>query len=111
MGMFENTLLTNKATTRKTAALATSFVAQILITGVVVVAPLLYTQALPMLPQLVVVLAAPKPPQAPPPPPDIQQQTLPTTKRAPGIFHAPTRVPTTPIPTSVIDEIFVPPTD
>jgi len=48
--MFEQTLLTHPASARKTGALAASFLAQMTIVGVLVVGPLLYTHALPLLP-------------------------------------------------------------
>ncbi|MEO8098337.1 MAG: TonB family protein [Acidobacteriota bacterium] len=100
--MFEQTLLTNPVTPRKTAALITSFVAQIVVTGVLVVAPLLYTQALPM-PSLAVVFAAPIIPQPPQPPPVVEPQKARTSARALGVFRAPTRVPTAPIPENLVE--------
>jgi periplasmic protein TonB len=67
--MFEQSLLANPAGTRKTATFAASFTAQILVAGVLVVAPLFYHDVLPAwrVPAYVPTLAlwrAPEPPVA-----------------------------------------------
>jgi len=46
--MFDQTLLLDRGGTRKAGALATSFVAQMLAAGVLLLAPLLYREALPV---------------------------------------------------------------
>ncbi len=65
--MFEQTLLTHPASARKTGALAASFLAQTAVLGVLLVGPLLYTQALPFIPLITGVLTAPPPLPQPPP--------------------------------------------
>ena len=60
--MFEQSLLTSPAGTRKTATFAASLTAQILVAGVLVVAPLFYHEMLPALrvPDIVPVVSWPK---------------------------------------------------
>lgn len=59
--MFEQILLTHPASARKTGALAASFLAQSTVIGVLLVGPLLYTQALPLIPLITGVVTAPPP--------------------------------------------------
>ncbi len=93
--MFEQTLLTHPASARKTGALAASLMAQSAILGVLVVGPLLYTQALPMVPVFLGVLTAPPLPAPPPPVPIARTSALSNAgARSMRIFIAPTRVPT-----------------
>jgi periplasmic protein TonB len=65
--MFEQSLLTNPAGTRKTATFAASLTAQILVAGVLVVAPLFYHDVLPAfrVPAYVPTLTVWRPPEAP----------------------------------------------
>jgi protein TonB len=63
LDMFEQTLLIHPASARKTGALAASFLAQMTIVGVLVVGPLLYTQALPLLPIAAGIFVTAKPPE------------------------------------------------
>jgi len=65
--MFEQSLLTNPAGTRKTATFAASLTAQILVAGVLVVAPLFYHDALPAfrVPAYVPTLTLWRPPETP----------------------------------------------
>ncbi len=107
--MFEQTLITHPASARKTGALAASFVAQTALVGVLVVGPLLYTQALPMVPVLVDVLTAPPLPAPPPLAPIARATALsnaPVRSERP-LFVLPTRVPTGPprsnVPTIIAD--------
>ena len=63
LDMFEQTLLTHPASARKTGALAASFLAQMTIAGVLVVGPLLFTRALPLLPITAGFSVTAKPPE------------------------------------------------
>lgn len=65
--MFEQSLLIDHSVPRKTATFAASFTAQILVAGVLLVAPLFYHEVLPVLrmPDIVPVLARWRPPEAP----------------------------------------------
>ena len=65
--MFEQSLLIDHSGTRKTATFAVSLTAQILVAGVLLVAPLFYHEVLPALrmPDIVPVLARWRPPEAP----------------------------------------------
>jgi len=65
--MFEQSLLTSPAGTRKTATFAASLTAQILVAGVLVVAPLFYHDVLPAfrVPAYVPTLTLWRPPEAP----------------------------------------------
>jgi protein TonB len=69
--MFEQSLLIDHSGTRKTATFAVSLTAQILVAGVLLVAPLLYHEVLPAslmhvtMPDFVPVLARWRPPEAP----------------------------------------------
>jgi protein TonB len=66
LGMFEQSLLTHPAGTRKTATFAASLTAQILVAGVLVVAPLFYHDVLPAfrVPAYVPPLTLWRPPEA-----------------------------------------------
>src|SRR6185369_7186763 len=65
--MFEQSLLANPAGTRKTATFAASLTAQILVAGVLVVAPVFYHEILPIVrvPEIVPVLTRWRAPEAP----------------------------------------------
>ncbi|MCU1336471.1 MAG: TonB family protein [Bryobacterales bacterium] len=65
--MFEQSLLINHAGARKTATFAVSLTAQIVVAGVLLVAPLLYHEVLPALrvPEIMPVLAIFRPPELP----------------------------------------------
>lgn len=67
LGMFEQSLLTHPAGTRKTATFAASLTAQILVAGVLVVAPLFYHDVLPAfrVPSYVPTLTIWRPPEPP----------------------------------------------
>jgi protein TonB len=87
--MFEQSLLIDHAGARRTATFAASLTAQILVAGVLLVAPLFYRQVLPVLrlPEIGLVLTRWRPPEAP-----VTQQR-PTTRSSglalPGVFHPP----------------------
>ena len=68
--MFEDSLMESggKLKTKQGATTAISFVLQILLIGVLVLLPLVFTEALPKQ-QLMTFLVAPPPPPPPPPPP------------------------------------------
>jgi periplasmic protein TonB len=96
LSMFEQTLLTHPASARKTGALAASFVAQSALLGVLLVGPLLYKQAMPMIPIFIGAVVPPVSP--PPPPPVVQTVTPPSSSRSIGrVWAAPSHVPTGPI--------------
>src|SRR3990172_1736586 len=68
--MFEDSLLEygGRLKTKKPITVFASFVIQSILTGILVVIPLIYTEALPRH-QLMTFLMAPPPPPPPPPPP------------------------------------------
>ena len=70
--MFEDSLIESggKLSTRRPATAAFSFVLQAVIVGILVLIPLLFTEALPKT-QLMTFLVAPPPPPPPPPPPAV----------------------------------------
>jgi periplasmic protein TonB len=66
--MFEDVFVDNKATTRKPWTVFVSFLFQCCLIGILILIPLIYTEALPKQ-QLMGFLMAPPPPPPPPPPP------------------------------------------
>src|SRR5512143_1458750 len=66
--MFEQSLLEERNKTQKGASVFLSFLVQILLVGVAILIPLIYTDTLPRT-QLTSFLVAPPPPPPPPPPP------------------------------------------
>ncbi len=68
--MFEDSLMESggRLKTKQGATTAISFILQILLIGVLVLLPLVFTEALPKQ-QLMTFLVAPPPPPPPPPPP------------------------------------------
>ncbi len=66
--MFEDSLLDNKIRTRRKSATLLSFVLQGILIGIVVLIPLIFTEALPLKEMTETVLVAPPPPPPPPPP-------------------------------------------
>lgn len=87
--MFEQSLLIDHGGARKTATFAASLTAQILVAGVLLVAPLFYRQVLPVLrlQEIAPVLTRWRPPEAP------VAQPRPATRSSglalPGVFHPP----------------------
>jgi periplasmic protein TonB len=91
--MFEQSLLIDHAGARKTATFAASLTAQILVAGVLLVAPLFYHEVLPAslihmtMPEIVPVLARWRPPEAP------IAESHPTARSSglasPGVFRPP----------------------
>jgi protein TonB len=66
--MFEQSLVDGQGQTNKPWTVFVSFISQILLTGVLILIPLIYTDTLPKA-QLTSFLVAPPPPPPPPPPP------------------------------------------
>src|SRR5262250_771561 len=68
--MFEDSLLESggRLRTKRGATTIVSFILQVLLVGILVLIPLIYTEALPKQ-QLMTFLVAPPPPPPPPPPP------------------------------------------
>lgn len=66
--MFEQSLVDGQGQTSKPWTVFVSFISQILLTGVLILIPLIYTDTLPKA-QLTSFLVAPPPPPPPPPPP------------------------------------------
>jgi protein TonB len=87
--MFEQSLLIDHTGGRKTATFAASLTAQIVVAGVLLVAPLFYHEVLPALrmPEMVPVLARWRPPEAP----VAESHTVARSSglALPGVFHPP----------------------
>src|ERR1700745_313671 len=68
--MFEDSLIEsgNRLKTRRGRTTTTAFIREAIVVGVLVLIPLLFTEALPKA-QLMMALVAPPPPPPPPPPP------------------------------------------
>jgi protein TonB len=95
--MFEDSLLESGGKLRRRSPWATlvSFLIQAALVGVLVLIPLIYTEALPKQ-QLMGYLIAPPPPPPPPPPPaaaQIVKVAKPTTEIDKGQLKAPTAIP------------------
>lgn len=105
--MFEQTFVPDSNRTRGGASLLASFAAQVMAIAVLILIPLMYTQALPAT-VLKTLLTAPAPPPPPPPPPPVTQTVARRTWRAfnDGVLTAPTRIPPKP---AMIDESDLPP--
>jgi protein TonB len=67
--MFQDALLDARIKTRRGPATVLSFFLQLILVGVVVLLPLIFTQALPVRHEMETILVAPPPPPPPPPPP------------------------------------------
>lgn len=74
--MFEDSLIDARIKTKRGPATVVSFVLQVILIGIVVLIPLLFTEALPA-PRLMTELVAAPPPPPPPPPPAAKQATAP----------------------------------
>lgn len=109
-GMFEQTLLTQPPPAQKTGALTISFLAQSCLLGVLIIGPLVYTQAMPLVAPPIELPVFIKP-LAPEPPPEIAPvRAAPSSGRiAPRVFRPQpiyvTRVPTTPVEELIFDDI------
>src|SRR6266536_5769476 len=98
--MFEDSLIEsgNKLKTKRGMTTVVSFLLQVFLLGILILIPLIYTDALPKQ-QLMTFLVAPPPPPPPPPPP---AAAAPVVKAAPkpvrevtdtGQLKAPTKIP------------------
>jgi protein TonB len=81
--MFEQAILADPPKARKTRALVASFLAQIAICGVLLLVPLVYTDAITVFPDYEAALL---PPSAPPPPPPEQKAQPRAQRSAPRVF-------------------------
>jgi len=95
--MFEDSLLESggRLTTKRGMTTTISFVLQIALVGVLVLIPLLYTEALPKQ-QLMTFLVAPPPPPPPPPPPAAVPQRVVKVVQTDiinGELRTPTKIP------------------
>jgi periplasmic protein TonB len=87
--MFEQSLLIDHSVPRKTATFAASLTTQILVAGVLLVAPLFYHEVLPVLrmPDIVPVLARWRPPEAPVA--ELEPAAPSNGLAGPSVFHPP----------------------
>jgi protein TonB len=95
--MFEDSLMESggKLRSKQGATTAISFILQILLVGVLVLLPLVFTEALPKQ-QLMTFLVAPSPPPPPPPPPAATPEikvVKKTTELDNGELRTPTKIP------------------
>src|ERR1700759_2385222 len=94
--MFEDSLMESggKLKTKRGTTTVLSFILQILLVGVLVLLPLVYTEALPRQ-QLMTFLVAPPPPPPPPPPPVATPVKVvkPQTEIVTGELRTPTKIP------------------
>ena len=95
--MFEDSLLESggKLKTRQGATTTISFILQIILVGILVLLPLVFTEALPKQ-QLMTFLVAPPPPPPPPPPPaaaPVVKMAKPVTELDNGELRTPTKIP------------------
>ncbi len=67
--MFERAILDDSIKTRRKSSTVASFILQAVLVGVIVLIPLIFTQALPLKEVTKTMLVAPPPPPPPPPPP------------------------------------------
>lgn len=95
--MFEDSLLERRIRTKRGRATVVSFALQVVLVAIVVLLPLMFTQALPTK-EMVSYLVAPPPPPPPPPlastapsPPTAARAVV--TETSPGAIRMPTRIP------------------
>jgi periplasmic protein TonB len=93
--MFEDSLIESagklKTKARYTAVL--SFGMQILVIGILVLIPLIYTEALPAKAMMTMLVAPPPPPPPPPPPAQVVKVQKITTEIVDGALRTPTKIP------------------
>src|SRR5919198_1645909 len=92
--MFEDSLLesSGKLKTKRKWTTFLSFILQCLLIGVMILIPLIYTEALPKQ-QLMTFLVAPPPPPPPPPPAQVVKITKIETELDSGVLRTPTKIP------------------
>jgi len=92
--MFEDSLVesSGRLKTRRGMTTAISFLLQILLIGILILIPLIYTEALPAQ-QLMTFLVAPPPPPPPPPPPQQVKIQKIETELDQGQLRTPTKIP------------------
>lgn len=94
--MFQDALLDDRIKTRRGPATVVSFILQVMLIGVVVLIPLIFTQALPLKQEMSTILVAPPPPPPPPPPAATQPQVVKQVQseiQETGRLITPTRIP------------------
>lgn len=97
VGMFEDSLIEQKIKTRRAATTILSFLLQALVVVIIVLIPLMFTQALPLNVHTMTELVAPPPPPPPPPPP--AAKTAPTPQAQPK---------TTPVTEQLTEPVKIP---
>src|SRR5437773_4311556 len=92
--MFEDSLIESggKLKTARGRTTTFSFILEAVIVGVMVLIPLLFTEALPKA-QLMMALVAPPPPPPPPPPPAVKIVKVVQTDIVNGQLRTPTKIP------------------
>jgi periplasmic protein TonB len=94
--MFEDSLLEygGRLKTRKPVTVFISFVVQIVIVGILVLIPLIYTEVLPRRQMMTFLMAPPPPPPPPPPPaPAVKVRIIPKVVQAPQEMVQPKAIP------------------
>ena len=94
--MFEDSLVesSGKLRTKRPVTTLLSFGLQIFLIGILILIPLIYTEALPKQ-QLMTFLVAPPPPPPPPPPAQVVKVTKIETELDQGVLRQPTKIPET----------------
>ena len=93
--MFEDSLVESAGRLKTKAKYTTvlSFALQIAIIGILVLIPLIYTEALPAKAMMTMLVAPPPPPPPPPPPAQVVQVKKITTEIVDGALRQPTKIP------------------
>jgi periplasmic protein TonB len=93
--MFEDSLLesTGRIKTKTGYTTLLSFVIQVAIIGILVLIPLIYTEALPAKAMMTMLVAPPPPPPPPPPPAAVVKVQKITTEIVDGALRQPTKIP------------------
>ncbi|MBV8207054.1 MAG: TonB family protein [Acidobacteria bacterium] len=96
--MFEDSLIEsgNKLQTKRGATTLLSFILQMMLVAILVLVPLIYTEALPMKALMSTVIIAPPPPPPPPPPPapaQVVHVVKIETELVNGALRTPTKIP------------------
>jgi protein TonB len=93
--MFEDSLLesSGRIKTRTKYTTVMSFGIQVAVIGILVLVPLIYTEALPAKAMMTMLVAPPPPPPPPPPPAEVVQVKKITTDFVDGALRTPTKIP------------------